>query len=124
MTSATSDYELIGGGAAVKAVVDHFYELVLHDPQLAPFFTDVDMAGLKRHQALLISQVLGGPAEYDGRELREAHAGMPITGEDFKQVVTHLVTAMQQAGVPAEIIDRVGATLVETEPDIVTTEAR
>jgi hemoglobin len=124
MTSATSDYDLIGGGPAVRAVVDRFYELVLADPELAPFFTDVDMAGLKRHQALLISQVLGGPAEYDGRDLRAAHADLPISPEDFKRVVTHLVTALEEAGVDQDVIGRVGASLAQTEPDIVTVEAR
>lgn len=124
MTSATSDYHLIGGGPAVRTVVDRFYELVLADPELAPFFTDVDIAGLKRHQALLISQVLGGPAEYDGRDLRAAHAELPIRPEHFQRVVTHLVTALQEAGVDQDVIARVGATLAETEPDIVNAQAR
>lgn len=123
MTSAPSDYELIGGGPAVSAVVDRFYELVLADPELSPFFTDVEMSGLKRHQALLISQVLGGPAEYDGRDLRSAHDDLPISRADFGRVVGHLVTALQGAGVDSEVIARVGATLADTEQDIVSVEA-
>ena len=35
---ALSDYEAIGGGSAVSAVVNDFYERVLADPQLAPYF--------------------------------------------------------------------------------------
>jgi hemoglobin len=69
LEGAMSDYQRIGGGAAVRAVVDRFYELVLGDPRLATFFADSNMPQLKRHQVLLISQVLGGPASYDGREL-------------------------------------------------------
>lgn len=122
-STAQTDYELIGGGRAVAAVVDRFYELVLGDPQLAPFFVNTDMAKLKRHQVLLISQVMGGPADYDGRELREAHAGLNISNADFARVVTHLVTALQEAGVPAEVIGRVGAVLGGAEQDIVEVEA-
>jgi truncated hemoglobin YjbI len=33
-----SDYDLVGGGPAVGAVVNDFYERVLRDPQLAPYF--------------------------------------------------------------------------------------
>lgn len=118
-----SDYERIGGGRAVAQVVDRFYELVLADPDLAPFFTDVDMTRLKRHQVLLVSQVMGGPAEYDGRDLQEAHAELKIGDGHFDRVVTHLVAALTEAGVPAEIIGRVGEALGGTRKDIVTAGA-
>jgi truncated hemoglobin YjbI len=36
--AAVSDYDAIGGGPAVSAVVTDFYERVLGDPQLAPYF--------------------------------------------------------------------------------------
>ena len=68
--STISDYQAVGGGPAVKAVVEDFYARVLHDPQLAPFFIGVDLPRLKRHQALLVTKVLGGPDGYTGRSLR------------------------------------------------------
>ena len=114
-----SDYERIGGGRAVSAVVDRFYESVLADPQLAPFFVESDVNRLKRHQVLLISQVMGGPADYDGRSLREAHSGMNIKSDDFDRVVTHLVAALQEASVPDEVIGRLGTQLGEAQKDVV-----
>jgi hemoglobin len=119
-----SDYERVGGGRAVSQVVDRFYQLILADPQLAPFFTDIDMARLKRHQVMLVSQVLGGPVEYDGRDLRAAHAGLTISSDDFGKVVVHLVAALEQAGVDADIIGRVGEALGGTQDDIVTAGVR
>lgn len=121
-TGAASDYEKIGGGRAVAGVVDQFYELVLSDSSLSPFFHDVDMARLKRHQVMLVSQVLGGPVTYDGRDLGSAHAGMGITNENFGRVVDHLVTAMSGAGVTPDIIDRVGGALGAAKPNIVGAE--
>lgn len=118
----TSDYQAIGGGPAVTAVVDAFYEKVLADPALTGYFTDVDMTRLKRHQVLLVSQVLGGPAQYDGRDLGVAHAGLGITTDDFNKVVEHLVEALEGAGVPADVIGRVGAALGAAQPDIVADE--
>ena len=121
MTEQTtlSDYQAVGGGPAIGAVVEDFYARVLDDPQLAPFFTGVDLRRLKRHQALLVAKVLGGPDSYTGRPLAEAHAGMGITSDDFSRVVGHLGTALQHAGVPEEIIGRAAAAVLETEPDIV-----
>jgi hemoglobin len=115
-----TDYERVGGGPAVTAVVDSFYTKVLADPQLSGYFENVDLPRLKRHQVLLVSQVLGGPAQYDGRDLAAAHATLDVTKDDFGRVVDHLVEALQQASVPPDIIDRVGSTLAGTEADIVT----
>ena len=120
---AQSDYERIGGGPAVKAVVDRFYELVLADQQLVGFFDEADLPNLKRHQFLLISQVLGGPANYDGRDLREAHADLDISLDDYLNVVSHLVQAMVEARVPPEIIERVGEALDASRQDVVTSPA-
>jgi hemoglobin len=119
---AASDYDKIGGGPAVAGVVDEFYDLVLSDSSLAPFFHDVDMVRLKRHQAMLISQALGGPVTYEGRALGAAHAGMGISNENFGRVVDHLVTAMSDAGVTPDIIERVGGALGAAKGDIVTAE--
>ncbi len=116
---ARSDYERVGGGPAISIVVDRFYELILGDGRLASYFTDTDLRRLKRHQVLLISQVLGGPAEYDGRELRQAHARLDVRREDFRLVVGYLAQALTEAGVEDDIIARVGATLAATEADVV-----
>jgi hemoglobin len=117
-----SDYEAVGGGPAVSAVVNDFYERVLDDPQLAPYFEDVDMARLKRHQVLLVTRVLGGPDNYNGRPLDEAHEGLGIDRDDFNKVVGHLGSSMKDAGVPDDIIQRAGAAVAATEPDIVESE--
>ena len=121
---ASSDYERVGGGPAVRVVVDRFYELVLGDERLAAFFTDTDLPRLKRHQVLLVSQVMGGPAAYDGRELSTAHADMDITAEHFGIVAGHLATAMTESGVDDEIVGRVLETLAGTQDDIVSTPTR
>jgi len=117
--AAVSDYDAIGGGPAVSAVVNDFYERVLGDPRLAPYFEGIDMPQLKRHQVLLVTQVLGGPNNYDGRPLAEAHAGLGVDHDDFAAVAGHLTGAMRDAGVPEDIIMRAIAVVAATEPEIV-----
>ncbi|HEY6738744.1 MAG TPA: group 1 truncated hemoglobin [Actinopolymorphaceae bacterium] len=114
-----SDYQRIGGSPAVTAVVNRFYELILADPHLTHFFEGVDLVRLKRHQVLLVSQVLGGPAQYTGRDLESAHAHLPISSDDFGRVVNHLVAALREANVDPDIIARVGVALAGTEKDVV-----
>jgi hemoglobin len=122
-TGETTDYDRIGGGPAVSAVVARFYEAVLADPALAPYFTGVDMTALRRHQVLLLSQVMGGPVEYDGRELAEVHAGHNITDEAYDKVVDHLVGALKEAGVDDDILGRLGQVVAGLRADIVTSTA-
>lgn len=118
-----SDYERVGGGPAIKSVVDRFYDLLLGDERISGYFAGTDLSQLKRHQVLLISQVMGGPAQYDGRDLRHAHVGLDISSDDFTVVVSYLGQALHEAGVPAEIIARVGAELAAAKPDIVAADA-
>ena len=122
VSRAQSDYEAVGGGAAVGAVVDRFYTLVLDDDRLRGYFEGIEMARLKRHQVALVSQVMGGPVEYSGRDLRAAHQGKGISHDDFVAVAGHLVTALTEAGVEPAIIDRTVTAVAGTEPDIVETD--
>lgn len=121
---ARTDFERVGGTPAVVAVVDQFYARILADPQLAPFFTDVDLPRLRRHQVQMISQVLGGAVTYEGADLKTAHRGLEIGAEDFKRVSEHLVTTLEANDVAPDIITRVGQVLSAVEPDVVDAQAR
>ncbi len=71
-------FDQIGGEGAVNAAVDLFYDRVLADPMLAPFFRDIDMSRLKAHQFAFLSQALGGPRQYSGTVMSQAHARLQI----------------------------------------------
>jgi hemoglobin len=119
----TSDYERIGGGAAVGAVVEELYRRLTADEQLSHYFRDVSLPTLKRHQTLMITSILGGPDRYDGRPLDEAHAPLGISDADYDRVGTHLIACLQGAGVPDDIQDRVGVALGQVRGSVVTQHA-
>ncbi|MGB1466354.1 MAG: truncated hemoglobin, partial [Alcanivorax nanhaiticus] len=60
-------YSQVGGEPAIKAVVTEFYNRVLGDPSLAPFFRHKQRKGLEKSQVRFFSQALGGPRNYSGR---------------------------------------------------------
>lgn len=120
MTStSTSLYQRLGGEGAVRAVVDRFYEMVLVDPVLRPYFAGVDLRSLRRHQALFLSQVAGGPTEYDGREMAAAHAGLGVNDEAFDRVAGHLVEALREFEVGEPEIAEVVQAVTGLRPSIV-----
>lgn len=115
-----SDYERIGGGPAVSAVVDEFYRRLTADEQVAHYFDEVSLPTLKRHQTLMITTILGGPNQYDGRPLDEAHSPLGINDADYDRVGGHLMSCLQDAGVPEDIRGRVGDALSQVRGFIVT----
>jgi hemoglobin len=112
-------YDRIGGAATIQEAVERFYGRVLGDRELVPYFTGIDMARLKRHQVLLLSQVLGGPSAYDGRDLGEAHRGLGITEAHYDKVVGHLVSVLVELGADEEAVAAAGDVVRAVRPDIV-----
>ena len=100
-------YREIGGREAVEAVVDDFYDRVLSDEQLVEFFEGMDMEALRAHQVQFISSVAGGPVEYSGADMREAHAHLDITEADFDAVAEHLERALQGNGVDDDNVEAI-----------------
>jgi truncated hemoglobin YjbI len=113
-----SFYERIGGGPAVSEAVDRLYRVILADDRLSPYFTNVDIAQLKDHMIALLSQVLGGPEDYSGRELRAAHAGLGITAEHYDLVGAYLVGVLAGLGAADEILEAVRGVLAASADDI------
>ena len=116
-------YERLGQTAGIRTAVDDFYRRVLADPELAPYFERVDLAGLHGHQTDLLVQVTGGPAGYTGRELAAVHETRGITPEAFDRVVGHLVATLTELGVTQADIATVGEALNAHRGEIVASEA-
>jgi len=120
----TTHYDRIGGEGAVRAAVDRFYERVLADPELNGFFKGVSMSRLKSHQFAFLSQALGGPKQYSGASMRDAHQRLAIEQQHFDGVAVHLVETLRELGVSEEIIATVGGALTPLSDQIVNTPAR
>ena len=118
-----SIYEQLGQENGIRTAVDDFYGRVLDDPELKPYFDGVDMARLRSHQALLLIQVTGGPAVYEGRDLAAAHRGLSITSADYERVVGHHAATLSALGVAPAVIGDVAAALDGYRADIVTAGA-
>ncbi|MEU8421079.1 group 1 truncated hemoglobin [Micromonospora sp. NPDC048835] len=118
-TAPASHYDRIGGASSVKAAVDLFYDKVLADQELAGYFSDVDMAGQRRHLALMLTVVLGGPNEYAGRGLAEAHQPLNIPVGHYVKVGEHLTVTLTELGVPADILADVQTVLGQVQDQVV-----
>lgn len=116
--SLPSLYDRLGGAEAVEAVVALFYEKVLADRELSPFFRGVQMSRQHQQQVAFFTQLLGGPPVYQGRDMRSAHKGLGLTARHFGLVAGHLVATLKEAGVAQEGIDEVVARVAPLQPEV------
>jgi hemoglobin len=120
-TSRTSSlYERLGGQATIGPAVEVFYRRVLADPDVAGYFSGVDMPRLIAHQKAFLSTVLGGPAVFTGRQLREAHRPFDITDRAYDVVVDHLIATLRDLGAAPGLTAAVQEQLERLRGDIVT----
>lgn len=93
--SEESLYDRIGGEDGVVKLVGAFYDRVLADPEIGPFFKHVPMEALRKMQKEFFSEALGGPLFYSGRPLREVHAGMQIKRYHLKRFTDCLLETLE-----------------------------
>jgi len=114
-------YERIGGEGAINAAVELFYKKVLDDERIGEFFNGVDTDRLARKQKAFLTYAFGGPSEYTGQTLREAHDNLVRKGLDdshFDAVLQNLGDTLRELGVSEDLIKEAAAVAESTRDDV------
>jgi hemoglobin len=114
-------FDRLGGEKAVDAAVDIFYRKVLSDDTLSLFFDAVDMEIQHAKQKSFLTVAFGGPNNYDGKDMREAHKGLVARGMNeshFNAVAGHLQATLEEMNVSADLIAEVMAIAGSTKSDV------
>ncbi len=117
-----SVYDLIGGEAPLRAMVDAFYSRVADDPVLRPMYPG-DLSEPNRRLFLFLVQFFGGPNRYSEERghprLRMRHFPFPIDQDARDRWLKYMLEALDEAeiGEPArsrmvEYFDRASAFLI------------
>ena len=96
---AQSLYEKYGF-EVISDVVHDFYGRVLKSKIAAPYFEGYNVPRIIHHQTQFLCSLLGGPNQYEGRDLATAHAALQITEEVFGEVADLLDETLEDHGVP------------------------
>lgn len=118
-------WDRLGGEAAVKAVVKDFVARTAANPKVN-FLRDgkfkLDAKGLERLETLLVelvSETTGGPLKYTGRSMKESHAGMKITEDEFTAIAGDLIATLEKFKVPKAEINELVKIVASTKDAIV-----
>ena len=104
-------YDRLGGYFGIAAVVNRFSDQIIINPtlNLNPALrawneteAEARLPGLKFGRTLWIAAAAGGPFEYTGLPLAEAHAEFNLTADEFAEVGAEIVRALVFFGVPEQ----------------------
>ncbi|MCH2548312.1 MAG: group 1 truncated hemoglobin, partial [Alphaproteobacteria bacterium] len=107
-------YDRLGGETTLHALVNVFYNKVLHDLNLKKKFVETDMESLKAHQIEFMTFVFGGSKHYPIERIAEAHKNLKIQEHQYAAVCMHLQQSMRELEVDdvliSEVMEIVGTT--------------
>lgn len=132
-------FERLGGEAGIKAIVEDFTPRVIQDPRVnwdrqgvkrgwllnretAPVWraTPETLARFKKHMAQFLALATGGPARYEGKEMKAAHQGMQITNSEFDAAIGDLKASLDRLKIADGEQKELLAVIESTRPQVVT----
>ncbi len=121
----SSLYERLGGDVALQAAVAGFYEKVMEDPSLAPFFAEVAMDAQVKKMIGFMRMAMGGPHDYTGKDLRTAHGRLVQKGlgeAHFDAVLDHLQATFRDMEIDEDFIEQALELVASTHGDVLCLE--
>ena len=103
-------FDTIGGRLKINAAIESFYEKVLSDASLRPFFKSVGMDHLRARQSMFVSMLLGGTVVYTGKDIRAAHdqpRRMGMNESHFETFLHHFRAALEEVGVQRDRLEHI-----------------
>jgi len=135
----TSLFDRLGGEKGLTAIVDDFTPRLLQDPRVnwdrmgesshGVFkrtktqiwqATPENITNLKTHLVQFLALATGGPAKYEGKEMKGAHANMHISNPEFEAVVGDIKSSLDKLQIPNKEQKELLAIIESTRPLIVT----
>ena len=106
-------------------VVDRFSDEIVKNPklnvnpQLTEWNQEGKLSGLKFMRTLWICQATGGPFQYTGKDMHEAHKDLHLTSEEFDEVGAEIASALDHFKVPEREKGEVLAAIVARKAEVV-----
>jgi hemoglobin len=121
-------YERLGGVYAISAVVDSFSDQLVQKGTVEeenPNIKDWNenkaasrLPGLKFLRTLWLCAIAGGPFEYTGLPLDDAHSGLQLSSSDFDQVSAVLADTLDSFNVPPREKEEVLGAFEAHKPEV------
>lgn len=132
-------FDRLGGDQGIKLIVDDFIPRALADPRVNWERKGIKSGGflgirkrsvewsasgdnvsrLKTHIEQFLSLATGGPAKYEGGEMKQVHNGLRITNAEFDAAVGDLKASLDKLQVPSDDQKELLAIIESTRTQVV-----
>jgi hemoglobin len=132
-------FDRLGGEKGLIAIVDDFMPRALQDPRVnwdrngvkrggisihhgksvAWNPTPENVSQLKKHLAQFLALATGGPARYEGKDMKAAHGNLHISNPEFDAAVGDLKASLDKLQIPNKEQKELLAIVESTRPEIV-----
>jgi len=94
-------YERLGGASGISKLVDDVVEAHMNNPlikaRFLPYRDDPDtIAKVKQHTCNFFGAGSGGPEQYTGRSMLDAHRGMNISAQEYMAVLDDILDTLDK----------------------------
>ncbi len=117
-SNSSTLYKDLGGKAGIADIVDNFIYEIQYDPAILPYFEGSDIDRFRDKLEEQLCALSDGPCQYTGDSMEQVHGGMQITEQHFNQTVDLLINAMDSAGTPHRVQNRLLARLAPMRKDM------
>lgn len=103
-TETRSLYERLGGNGTITRLVDDIVQAHMENPvikaRFLPYAEDPEHLGvIKGHLCAFLCAGSGGPEQYKGRTMPEAHRGMNISPAEYMAAVDDILSVLARHGI-------------------------
>jgi len=120
--SEKSLYERLGGYDAICAATDDLITRIQSDPQLGGYWKGQGNSTKRKERQLIVDflvEAFGGPAYYNGREMKPLHEGIGISDSDWDVFTRHVVATLDHFDVQGREREEFLAAAASLKGDIV-----
>lgn len=112
-------YQALGGKPGIGRIVEGMLLNVARDERIVAHFRNVNIELLRGQLIDKFCVEAGGPCQYTGDDMVEAHKGQQISRSEFNALVEDLIKAMEAQGVPVPTQNRLLARLAAQRGEII-----
>lgn len=121
---SVSLFQRLGGSSGISALVDDIVAEHMENPviraRFQPYLDTPDRLSLiKSHTCAFLEAGTGGPQQYRGRTMRDAHRGMNISAGEYMAVLDDILAALRRHGIDEHTQRDVLAIAYSLKDDIV-----
>ena len=102
-TETQTQFERLGGTEGCTAIASAIMDRHLANPIIKDHFAKIeDIQKAKDNVRDFFSMGTGGPAQYQGQDMRTAHAGMNLNERDLVAVIDDVLAVLDEREIGAE----------------------